>query len=153
MRPLLGVHKEGRLSVCHGLGLPYVLDPTNSDPSYQRNRLRQLLEEASAAEAAEYYEFEAENAAAGLMTPQVVKDALKLQRLCSSVSRAQQYHSTALLKQSVLYTSKYLDLGPGTVWRGLGAREREEQRLRQQAPQHRLLLHLPRLLLLPHPPA
>ena len=51
LRPLLDIHKEELISLCLEWGLDFATDATNEDPSYQRNRLRQMLQEATIVEA------------------------------------------------------------------------------------------------------
>jgi len=43
LRPLLGVSKSRLVATCAGRGWPYVTDPANADPRYDRARLRVLL--------------------------------------------------------------------------------------------------------------
>jgi tRNA(Ile)-lysidine synthase len=42
-RPLLGLRKERLIATCEALGLPFILDPSNSDPAFARPRLRALM--------------------------------------------------------------------------------------------------------------
>ena len=43
VRPLLRVHKQELEEYCRGQGLPFVVDPTNSELSFHRNRIRHVL--------------------------------------------------------------------------------------------------------------
>lgn len=43
IRPLLTVYKEAILTYCQDFGVPYVLDESNFEPVYLRNRIRQEL--------------------------------------------------------------------------------------------------------------
>ena len=135
LRPLLGVHKFELASVCSELHLSFAVDPTNDDPSYQRNRIRQLLKETAAAERAEWemnhynnniadssstqefyhhhHDYQSSN---GFLpqnfVPQIAKDVLTLQRLCAKVSHAQQHQATSLLKRSLLHSAPCTRLIP-----------------------------------------
>jgi tRNA(Ile)-lysidine synthase len=42
-RPLLGLRKARLIATCEALGLPFVLDPSNTDPAFARPRLRALI--------------------------------------------------------------------------------------------------------------
>lgn len=43
VRPLLGMHKDELVALCHHHGLPFAEDPTNRDTTFARNHLRELL--------------------------------------------------------------------------------------------------------------
>lgn len=45
VRPLLGCRKRDLEHYCQQEGLPYVMDPTNQDLSFARNRLRHLIQQ------------------------------------------------------------------------------------------------------------
>lgn len=131
LRPLLGVHKFELAAVCSELHLDFAVDPTNDDPSYQRNRIRQLLREAAAAEIAEWeaeyqYAEEANSGSASTyfsqppplpqhFVPQIARDVLALQRLCAKVSRVQQHQAASLLRRSLLHSAPCTRLVPGPI--------------------------------------
>jgi tRNA(Ile)-lysidine synthetase-like protein len=56
IRPLLSMHKADLESFCKEIELDFVADPTNDDPSFQRNLLRKLLRETCVQEEAEKLE-------------------------------------------------------------------------------------------------
>jgi hypothetical protein len=111
LRPLLRAHKPELEALCRRLGLPFAVDPSNQDGAYQRNRLRQLLWAGAPA------------GAGG--APQLVLDALLLQRLCAGVSRAAQLQAEALLRGAVVQAAPAVDL-PRRGARGGAARARAE---------------------------
>ncbi len=47
LRPLLGVEKARLVATCRARGVPFVEDPSNSDPRYGRTRARAVLESLS----------------------------------------------------------------------------------------------------------
>lgn len=113
LRPLLDVHKAELVAVCSGLLLDFAIDPTNEDPSFQRNRLRLLLQEAATAEKAAQDTTVEENLHPleySYTAPQIIQDVLSLQKLCAKASREQQQHVTLLLKRAVLHTSPSVPL-------------------------------------------
>jgi tRNA(Ile)-lysidine synthase len=44
VRPLLGISKERLVGTCRAYDIPFVEDPTNANPAFARNRLRQARE-------------------------------------------------------------------------------------------------------------
>lgn len=116
-RPLLGFRKAELEAVCRQRGLPFVVDPTNADLSFQRNRIRHLLHryplppagsagsdgsgtrQAAAAARAE------DSTGCGNGTPTLVDDLLLLQRRCEAVARQQDAAAAQLLEQAVRLTS------------------------------------------------
>lgn len=112
LRPLLNVHKTELIAVCSGLLLDFAIDPTNEDPSFQRNRLRLLLEEAATAEAAAGGgpNDQAEPLEDVYRAPQIIQDVLSLQNLCAQASRDQQRQVIRLLKWAVLHVAPGIPL-------------------------------------------
>ncbi|GAB4820558.1 hypothetical protein N2152v2_007604 [Parachlorella kessleri] len=84
VRPLLEARKADLEAYCQQEGLPYVVDPTNADVAYSRNRLRRLMQPSreSGQQGASY---------------DVVKDVLRLQRLCASAAAGQEAAMAELL--------------------------------------------------------
>jgi hypothetical protein len=112
LRPLLDVHKAELVAVCSGLLLDFAIDPTNEDPSFQRNRLRLLLQEAATAESAACSDSnDVLDPFEDLYTaPQIIQDVLSLQKLCAQASRDQQRQVTRLLKRVVLHAAPSIHL-------------------------------------------
>ncbi len=116
LRPLLDVHKAELVAVCSGLLLDFAIDPTNEDPSFQRNRLRLLLQEAATAEIAAALhscattQLPLDPLEYSYIAPQIIQDVLSLQKLCAQASRDQQRQVTTLLKKAVLHTAPSISL-------------------------------------------
>lgn len=112
LRPLLDVHKAELVAVCSGLLVDFAIDPTNEDPSFQRNRLRLLLQEAATAESAACGDANAPLKPLEdlYIAPQIIQDVLSLQKICAQASRDQQRQVTRLLKRAVLHASPKISL-------------------------------------------
>jgi hypothetical protein len=111
LRPLLDVHKAELVAVCSGLLLDFAIDPTNEDPSFQRNRLRLLLQEASIATVEdENDQYQLDPLEYSYSPPQIIQDVLSLQKLCAETSRDQQRQVKAVLKKAVLHTAPSISL-------------------------------------------
>lgn len=132
LRPLLqaGLHKADLVALCEALGLWYAHDPTNDVPTYQRNRLRQLLSEAMFTERAAELEAiakgggNAETIVAGIIDgkpSQIVQDILTLQQLCARVSRAQHTQAAAVLRQAIMRANEAWPLAPVRLARRIAA--------------------------------
>ena len=109
VRPLLGVYKSELISLCDGAGLWYAKDPSNEDPTFQRNRLRLLLQETAIAERAAALDALSTGDDSVLdemmndRPPFIVQDILTLQSLCARVSRGQTALAESLLKETVMW--------------------------------------------------
>lgn len=95
VRPLLGTRKRELEQYCAAQGLPYVVDPTNADVTFARNRLRLLLSQQGTGAAS--LATAVSQAPAG-----IVGDVLRLQRLCASAREAQEAAVVAALGRAVL---------------------------------------------------
>lgn len=110
VRPLLGVYKSELTSLCNGAGLWYARDPSNEDPTFQRNRLRLLLQETAIAERAAALEALSTGDDSVLddmlndRPPFIIQDILMLQSLCARVSRGQMAQADSLLKETVMWS-------------------------------------------------
>ncbi|KAL4457900.1 hypothetical protein ABPG75_012765 [Micractinium tetrahymenae] len=125
-RPLLGFRKAELEAVCRRSGLPFVVDPTNADLAFQRNRIRHLLQryplppaESSSSNNCSELAAEGQGHAAGASSSRassnsgsghrscgsIVGDLLLLQRRCEAVARQQGAAAAQLLRRAVLDTS------------------------------------------------
>ena len=108
VRPLLGLRKAELEGYCAEEGLPYVVDPTNSDQRHTRNRLRHLLRESR--------DFAEAAAAGGIGSggpEDLVPAILRLQAACAEAAAVLRERSAALLRVSLLH-------GPEELLRAAG---------------------------------
>lgn len=133
LRPLLDARKAELMQLCHELGLEYAEDPTNMDPSFQRNRFRHLLlsspdfdSQIDSDEFPPYVDHEnfrddeygrdCGGDATPCDVPFILDDILRLQRLCARVSTRQQKEASQLLQRATLHACQSTFLVSSAQW-------------------------------------
>ncbi len=117
MRPLLSLHKAQLVRLCSAAGLQWVEDPTNSDTSYARNKVRAVLQQQAAAAAAPVSTvatsdlqqrpgpapgaLQRSEAAPAAAQPGVTADILQLVAACNQASAELQRRAEAALRASL----------------------------------------------------